>query len=476
MKNIVRALIFISISLAALNCTNDESMPVQGKVQFALTTSSESSDGGRISSQSFPEGAYITLSIETASGASVYSFERINLIKLGDAYITAPLAISEESYRLTDFLVMSENGDVLYATPKEGSPLASLVTHPLPMNFSITADGIVNLDVQVVDADQQSPEDFGYVSFGVEVVESDFSISVFTEDNNSLNLTSATLRLFQGTDLVYTQSLMAKVNPMNFKGDHNASYTLVVEKEGYTIKTKKYVLGDLLNELDGEPLTFLLSPASTLTILVKEPSAFGLRLTTGSDDIYIDWGDGVIERAMITSGYFAELHHTYDNVGRYQINITGDISSITAYEFIWINYEAVHLQNIENMDITRLSEVRMMNLSWRLTPQEIDFSHNTKLEDLDLSYSNIQELDISNNTHLKMLRLHNTNIVHHDTPGDQSKLIKIIDDINQHAIDNNLTLGLLAYETWGARLPDHTREKLINLQNNYKWFIFPYPN
>jgi hypothetical protein len=176
MKNILRALIFISISLVALNCTNDESMPVQGKVQFALAITSSSADGGRVLSQSFPDGSYISLSIETASGSSVYSFKKVDLIKLGDGYVTSPLALTEGSYRLTDFFVMSAGNEILYATPKEGSPLAGLVEHPLPMNFSITADGIVNLNVQVVDADQQSPEDFGYVSFGVEVIGSDFSV------------------------------------------------------------------------------------------------------------------------------------------------------------------------------------------------------------------------------------------------------------------------------------------------------------
>src|SRR6187431_3759251 len=207
MKNVVRALIFISISLVALNCTNDESIPVQGKVQFALAITSASADGGRILSQSFPSGSYISLSIETPSGASVYSLKKVDLIKLGDGYITAPLALAEGSYRLTDFFVMSASNEILYATPKAGSPLAGLVEHPLPMNFSITADGIVNLDVQIVDADQQSPQDFGYVSFGVDVVGSDFSVSVFIGENNALSLTSGTLRLYLGEELIHSQNL-----------------------------------------------------------------------------------------------------------------------------------------------------------------------------------------------------------------------------------------------------------------------------
>src|SRR6187551_3940848 len=152
MTNVIRALICISISLVILNCTNDETISIQGKVQFALAITSAPSGGGRILSQSFPDGSYISLSIETASGASVYSLKKIDLIKLGDGYVTAPLALTEGSYHLTDFFVMSEDDEVLYATPKEGSPLAGLVEHPLPMNFSITADGIVNLDVQIVDA------------------------------------------------------------------------------------------------------------------------------------------------------------------------------------------------------------------------------------------------------------------------------------------------------------------------------------
>jgi hypothetical protein len=274
--------------------------------------------------------------------------------------------------------------------------------------------------------------------------------------------------------LVHTQNLLPKVNPINFKGDPNSEYKLVIEKEGYTLKTKDYVLEELIDELDGSPLVMMLSPASTLTLRVDEPTTFGLHLKTGSDNIYIDWGDGTVEHATVTSGYFIEVMHDFPENGRFHINITGDLNSINEYYYVFTDYGSLQRETIESIDITRLSELRLYQSQFRNLPDEINFSGNPKLESLSISHStNISMLDISGNPYLKVLTFAGTRIVQPENPGDMSTLVKIINDLHQHVIDKNLRDGNFQYVRWFGTVPADANAKLIDLENNYGWFVWP---
>jgi len=342
------------------------------------------------------------------------------------------------------------------------------------MNFAITKDGILNLNVQVVSTGQQLPEDFGYVSFGVKVVESDFSISVFAMENNHMTLTSAVLSLYKGNEKIYMQNLPATTNPVNFKGDPNATYTLLIEKEGFTLKSKTYVLHNLLAALNGSPLTITLEPASSLILLAKDSTKLELRIATPGD-VYIDWGDGMVERAIIPPGDYRGTLHRYNVPGRYFVNITGDLNSITGFSFLWFQFEIEKSQRIETVDITRLTELKQYSLTWHKdTPAEIDFSHNTKLEHLDVQYSSLTKLDISNNSHLKLLYIMSIPLL---SNSNLSEFLDVVDNVSSHAMANNIHNGVFSFDPLPINaVPDDAKMKLINLKQNYDWEIFPSPN
>jgi len=108
MKTSVKSLVFISIAFIALNCAHDEKMLVKSNIQFSVTVSTKPADGGRLASLVLPDSAYVSLSIETTSGVSVYSRKYIGLIKLGSDYITSPLDLVAGNYRLADFMILSK--------------------------------------------------------------------------------------------------------------------------------------------------------------------------------------------------------------------------------------------------------------------------------------------------------------------------------------------------------------------------------
>jgi hypothetical protein len=489
MKN---ALILLIAASFALGCAHEDQMPIKGKVQFAVAPVAESSSGGRVMSHPFPDGAYISLSIETATGTSVYSLERIDLIQLGSGYVTVPLELTEGSYRVTDFFVMSEGGDVLYATPKEGSPLAGLVADPLPINFSIAADGILNLHVQVVDVNQQSPEDFGYVSFGVEVVGGDYAVSLFIDEGDGLSFTSGKLELYQGNDLIHSQELKAKVNQVNFKGDSDATYTLLVKKEGYTIKKKEYVLHELIDELNGKPLSLVLEPA--FTIMVKHhdmfddnlPMTFNLSLigVPGAPyKIKIDWGDGTVQSIednfRTDNGWsptqFYLHYYAADLAGeRSVINITGDLSYVDFFFLpnpLPLSITNIDIASLRNITVLRLggSEIAKNDL-----PENIDISMNGKLNGLDIGGSPTKFLDISHNPLLTRANIRNTDLSNNN--------------VNQVIMDFPEISGTTGYNdffSFGQSsnsdeqnltiLTEESRLKLILLRDTYGWQIYPNP-
>jgi len=138
MKTYIQYIPFILIALLALNCTHDEKLLLKNNVQFTITTlSTDHVADGRISTTVLPDSVYVSVSVETPTGIPIYSLKHIEVLKLGDDYITAPLDLVAGSYRLTDFMIVSKNDEVLYATPKVGSSLAAFVDNPLPLNFTI---------------------------------------------------------------------------------------------------------------------------------------------------------------------------------------------------------------------------------------------------------------------------------------------------------------------------------------------------
>jgi hypothetical protein len=416
--------------------------------------------------------------------------KKVDLIKLGDGYITAPLALTEGNYRLTDFFVMSAGGEVLYATPKEGSDLASLVTDPLPMNFSVTPNGIVNLDVQVVDVDQQIPEDFGYVTFGVEVVGSDYAISLFISEGNELSLASGKLELYQGNDLVYEQNLDAKVNTVNFKGDPNQRYELFILKEGFTIRTREFMWHELTDELNGRPLVFTLEPAFTIVVKHHDvfddnlPFTFNLNLKglPGAEyEVIIDWGDGTVDHVIEyfkPDGYsptqFMLHFYSADLAGqRNVVNITGSLSKVDFFFLsnpLPLSMSAVDFAALPNIDA----------ISWMLaparndTPENIDVSHNSKLTWLNVSGSRTKHVNNSNNPVLTGVDLWNTEV-------SNEYINEVIMNLPERSGIFPSRVGFAFGRPTNsdqqnlAILTEESRLKLIALRDTYGWSIYPNP-
>src|SRR5688500_4757607 len=101
--------------------------PGHGQVTFSLDLNSTSQ--GRVAQE--PHALIVT--VVDKNNIPVLNKKKITLYSFNGSFISEPLDLKSGTYKLTEFFVLDENNNIVYATPLEGSPLAYLVNDPLPM-------------------------------------------------------------------------------------------------------------------------------------------------------------------------------------------------------------------------------------------------------------------------------------------------------------------------------------------------------
>ncbi|MGB3850375.1 MAG: LamG domain-containing protein [Tunicatimonas sp.] len=94
----------------------------------------------------------------------------MELIRIGEGYITKELEFSVGYYTVVDFIVLDEAETAIYLTPKAGSELASLINHPLPISFTVTTERTTDVTLEVVPANLGDPSLYGYATFSFDIV------------------------------------------------------------------------------------------------------------------------------------------------------------------------------------------------------------------------------------------------------------------------------------------------------------------
>jgi hypothetical protein len=193
----------ILILLVLISCQVQEKLETNpGTIKFSMQ-SVVRNEGGRITET--PTPASVLISIEDESGNTVEDNKKLTLYSLGQGFVSESLQLIPGSYKLTQFMILDENDIVIYATPQEGSELAEFVNDPLPIEFTISEDENTLITPQVLAVqDEDTPESFGFASFGFEVVEPRLAKVIITEpfgtrelsfvyENNLLRQVTSTL-------------------------------------------------------------------------------------------------------------------------------------------------------------------------------------------------------------------------------------------------------------------------------------------
>jgi hypothetical protein len=208
MKKIIHYVLFVALGLFAIACDRDDAINKEtGRVTFSF--SKKEITGGRTQISGTPTS--IVVNVENAAGNIVLESKKLQLLGFGDNYITENVALEVGAYKITSFIVLNENNQAIYATPVAGSPKAEFVSTPLPIAFAIGDGNATTLRPEVIEVEStDSPESFGYLSFGFEIVQGD-KINV----NVRVELTVGQIR--------YTD-VNAKVRITGFNSDNQSQW------------------------------------------------------------------------------------------------------------------------------------------------------------------------------------------------------------------------------------------------------------
>ncbi|MEM8940425.1 MAG: hypothetical protein AAGC64_13890, partial [Bacteroidota bacterium] len=210
----------------------DDEFKEEGQFQFSF--SSDNIESSRVAEDVTLEK--VIYSITSEDGSMIAENEEASLHFVDSSYVTEPTSYLIGNYSVTEFIVVSSEGLVHYATPKEGSDLAYLVEDPLSIDFAVGIDDVTQVVPEVVSTEERSVEDFGYEEFAFDIVETfDVLLGVFVydEDKSGFELTDAEITVYADGDSLTSQALFAATSKLTFP-DRFEEFKLIVSKEGYT--------------------------------------------------------------------------------------------------------------------------------------------------------------------------------------------------------------------------------------------------
>ncbi len=477
MKNLpILSVIFLFL---CLSCNQDqENLNSQEKEEliFALDLIQKNKNERIINT--LPAGATIRLSVQDLKGTPLLTNEVIKIIKFNNDWITEPLFIAAGEYILSEFMILSQDNEILYAIPLEDSPLANLVSKPLPLSFEIIPNEINNISLELLNATNLSPSDIGYAAFPFKLVDY-FFLSVFEPTKSGQILTDAEVHILQNSDTLKTFSILPEVNTLSFNRVDSGEFTLVVIKNGFAKYTKDFTVDEIYENYENALIPIQLIPAFTF---VSVPIFYEGGTNTGPNfeislgyngNISIDWGDGIIED-YTTNGNatYDDFIHTYEKEGFYFVSVTGDYQSITDfYSF----YSAGPINEINLNLLPELVDFRLGFLGSLRNPKIVDFSYNHKLRYINMPKNNyLEQIIISEENNIISLSIAAPNRI--STEALEAIISKIYDSVLlTHRENGYITLSLESEieETLTGPPSELTIEQLKILRDNFGWSITP---
>jgi len=246
------------ILLAAAGFTScEKNLPEGlGTAEFSLLLPSQLKSG--TTTDSATVSYQLLISVEDLKGNPVFTDKLIPVYTFGTGFVSEKVEIRTGEYKLTKFMVINPDGAVIFASPLAGSPLAYLTTRPLPFSFNIFPDKVTQVVPEVLTVGDQTPDKFGYVSFGIRVIKPLTFWGGAIIDNPMIMApfplwTEARLTITAKDGWHYTFNLFAGVNQITIRGGSDI-YMFVLEKDGYLPQKFQFTANQLLERTKESPL------------------------------------------------------------------------------------------------------------------------------------------------------------------------------------------------------------------------------
>jgi hypothetical protein len=326
MKKLINALFLLILSAFLLvSCEEkltDKDTP--GSITFSLNADAESPILKATPNDSLPENSYqLMVSISDKNGSMIFEDELVPLYRFSDGFISARLDIKPGEYNLTKFLVINPMGEIIFASPLEGAPLAYLINNPLPLYFSIYADKVTKLVPEVLEVNDNPPEAFGYASFGFQVVK---PLTVYLMAINDDPRIMAPTRAIEAKVEVYTENgwsykfaLKASVNKVILRG--GSRYYTILAYSGEFDPVKMVVpIKELMETTIENPLLIKFSYQNTQKIVLRPGPEAGKDATITDLNPERNFGDDIFFEATFKSEEILTVMRTKNSLVQYNLN------------------------------------------------------------------------------------------------------------------------------------------------------------
>jgi hypothetical protein len=211
----------------------------------------------------------LLISAVDGNGNSVLSDKLVPLYAFGTGFVSDKVQIPAGEFKLTKFMIVNPTGVVVYASPLAGSPLGYLTTKPLPLKFNIYPDKVTTIAPEVISVAGQAPSQFGYATFGIQIIKSlDFYTYCIVDNPLVLSpivMTNAKLTISNNIDWTYTFVLTPALNHLIIRGGAE-KYTFMLEKEGFVAQKLVFTSQQLAAAIKENPLVLKIPSGSTSTL------------------------------------------------------------------------------------------------------------------------------------------------------------------------------------------------------------------
>ncbi|WP_375579765.1 hypothetical protein ABWH96_01415 [Marivirga tractuosa] len=461
-------LLLFSCSPETENVKDDQS----GKVNFNLSLSNENGQSRQV--LAVPAGSYLQISIETLEGEPVLEDETVDILSFNGNFVSEPLELNVGEYFLTEFLVISPDDEVLYATPISGSPMADLVSKSLPLYFEIEENSSIQLPLEVINVSLLLPEDIGYISFPFTVIDF-FFLNVFKFDASGNSLTHAKGIIIQNEDTIKRFTVKPTINTVALSNIGNEEFTLVITKKGFARYSETFTIESLFETHENGLINIQLEPALTFTALPytygDDEAEFDFQFSLSYEgEITVDWGDGHIESDIPSDVYSNEFAHKYGDNSEYFVSITGDIDKITDF---YSYYGSGPIKEITLIHLPNLESFRNGFNGPNMSPKVLDFSKNSKLKDVNVANNaELEKIIFKDNNVIKTLLIEGCVQI------STTNLDEIINPIYNSVIASGRTDGVISINDypWGTETTigppsADAWTKFSVLENDYNWTI-----
>jgi hypothetical protein len=274
--NSIRAGLIILTIISLSSCEKKSiDSTVTGTAEFSITVP----DVGQAKSISAADSAVVSfqvmISVEDPAGNAVFTDILIPVYAFGTGFVSENVEIRAGEFKLTKFMVINPSGEVVFAAPKTGSPLAYLCTRPLPFIFNIFPGQVTRVLPEVLAVGDQTPDKFGYASFGMQILRPISFWAGAVIDNPMImapfpQYTEARLTVYAKDGWHYTFRMVAGLNNLVIRGGSDI-YTFVLEKDGFQPVKEEYKAGVLMAATKENPLYLKIPWDNQNRVIVLQP-------------------------------------------------------------------------------------------------------------------------------------------------------------------------------------------------------------